>query len=420
MSRLVIGLVLVVTVATATQAAAQTPAPVPDGMLKVLLTCDGCDTAFFRETIKFVQFVTDPAVADVEVVGRSVPAGADQRWTLVFTGKGRFSGQNRTVPFHVPQTATSEALRTDVAHFLKLGLSEYAAATPAGANLELTFKRPGAAAGANAAKDQKDPWNYWVYRFGASGNGSGESSQFYGSYYASGSANRTTENWKMRFSFGRSLSKSTFEIDESLTIKTKQADWSVDSLIVKSLGPKWSFGVTSALVGSTYSNSRRVGRFTPGIEFDVFPYSESSKRSLTLQYTVGGAHYDYLEITIFDKLHEWIAQHAATVSAGFRQPWGSLGGSFVFSQQLSAPERTRLSLNGSFNIRLIKALTLNANGSYSRIRDLFTLEKGEATDDEVLLRQRQLATGFRYSFGFGISYSFGSMSNDTVNPRFGG
>ena len=48
----------------------------------------------------------------------------------------------------------------------------------------------------------------------------------------------------------------------------------------------------------------------------------------------------------------------------------------------------------------------------------FTLEKGEATEEEVLLRQRQLATGHRYSVSVGFSFSFGSLSNATVNPRF--
>ena len=44
----------------------------------------------------------------------------------------------------------------------------------------------------------------------------------------------------------------------------------------------------------------------------------------------------------------------------------------------------------------------------------------DATDEEVFLRQRQLATGFRYSFSVGLGYSFGALSNATVNPRFGG
>ena len=57
-------------------------------------------------------------------------------------------------------------------------------------------------------------------------------------------------------------------------------------------------------------------------------------------------------------------------------------------------------------------------GDYSRIRDQINLRKGSASPEEVLLRQRQLATGFSYFFGFGVSYRFGSIYNNVVNPRF--
>jgi hypothetical protein len=235
-----------------------------------------------------------------------------------------------------------------------------------------------------------------------------------------GSANRTTEQWKIRLSSSRSLNTSTFEFEGGGSVESRLTDWSVDGLVVKSLGPHWSVGATGSVVGSTFLNSRRVVRLSPGIEYDLFPYSESSRRSLTFQYTIGGAHYEYEAETIFDRLEESIAQHSVNVSLGLRQPWGQAGASLVFTQQLQASERTRTTLNGNINVRLIRSLTLNTSASYSRVRDLFTLEKGEATDDEVLLRQRQLATGYRYSFRVGFGYAFGALSNTTVNPRFGG
>jgi hypothetical protein len=72
----------------------------------------------------------------------------------------------------------------------------------------------------------------------------------------------------------------------------------------------------------------------------------------------------------------------------------------------------------NLSVRLTRNVSVNGSGTYSRIRDQFTLEKGEATEEEVLLRQRQLATGHRYSVSAGVSFSFGSLSNATVNPRF--
>ena len=374
-----------------------------DSRVKVFLSCPACEK---RPTVPFVLFVEDAASADIEAV---VTIAGETR-TIAFTGRGRFAGQNRSIS--VPAGA-------DLERILKLGLAEYAAVTAQPGALDVTYKAPGAAA-ADAKKVQKDPWNFWVFRLSANAYGDGEQSASYGSYYLSTSANRTTEEWKVRLSGSRSVNRSAFDLGDGTEVKSRLTDWTVDSLIVKSLGPHWSLGMTSSVIGSTFSNAALVTRVAPGIEYDVFPYSESTKRSLTIQYTVGPAFYDYERETIFDKFKETIVQHTTTASLGLRQPWGQVGATCSFLQHLTALDRTRLTLNGSGNVRLFKSLTLNTSGSYSRIRDQFTLEKGDASDEEVLLRQRQLATGYRYSFSIGFGYSFGALSNATVNPRFGG
>ena len=100
------------------------------------------------------------------------------------------------------------------------------------------------------------------------------------------------------------------------------------------------------------------------------------------------------------------------------QPWGQAGSMFVFTQQIKEPDRTRTTLMTNLSVRLTRNFSVNGSGTYARIRDQFTLERGEATEEEVLLRLRQLATGHRYSVSVGFSFSFGSLSNATVNPRF--
>ena len=380
------------------------------------MTCD-CDRVALQKAVPFVTIVTEPTGADVRVV--ITTQGAQS--SLVASGLGRFAGLDRTITFALAPSATSEAAAADVARIVMLALAEYAADSPVGSRLDVVFRRPAASNQDQALQqDQKDPWNYWVFRLNANTNLYGEQSASERYYSYSASANRTTEHWKLRLSAYRNVSKSSFDLDETTTITSRLSDWSIESLAVKSLGPRWSLGVTSSLVGSTYSNARRVARVDPGIEFDWFPYKESSRRSLTFTYSVGTARYEYLRETIFSKLEETVWQHSLRSSLGLRQPWGSAGASLQFLQQLSAPDRTRLAFNANMNIRVLKSLTLNTSGSYTRIRDQFTLEKGDATDEEVLLRQRQLATGYRYSFSIGFSYAFGALSNASVNPRFGG
>ena len=41
-----------------------------------------------------------------------------------------------------------------------------------------------------------------------------------------------------------------------------------------------------------------------------------------------------------------------------------------------------------------------------------------ATYEEIILRQKELESNFNYSCSLGISYTFGSMKNNVVNPRF--
>ena len=50
--------------------------------------------------------------------------------------------------------------------------------------------------------------------------------------------------------------------------------------------------------------------------------------------------------------------------------------------------------------------------------DQLFLPKVGLSDEEILLQLQDLATDSRYSFSFGLSYTFGSIFNNVVNPRF--
>jgi hypothetical protein len=47
-------------------------------------------------------------------------------------------------------------------------------------------------------------------------------------------------------------------------------------------------------------------------------------------------------------------------------------------------------------------------------------KKSRSTLEEILLRRRQLATRYSYYGSVGLSYTFGSIFSNVVNPRFGG
>ena len=103
-----------------------------------------------------------------------------------------------------------------------------------------------------------------------------------------------------------------------------------------------------------------------------------------------------------------------------RQPWGTLDTRFEFSQYLHDAALYRLEVDGELSLRITRGLEVELDGSASRIRDQISLPRRDATPEEVLLRLRELRSGYDVRFSFGLSYRFGSLFNNIVNPRFGG
>jgi hypothetical protein len=197
-------------------------------------------------------------------------------------------------------------------------------------------------------------------------------------------------------------------------------NFDTSALVVKSLTDHWSAGVVGSVSSSTFLNYDLKTRFAPGIEYNVFPYSQSTRRMLTVQYTIGADTFDYREETIFGKTSERMLDHRLDTSFSMRQPWGSGFAQISFSQYLNKPDKYNISAFGDANVRLFKGFSFNTFASVGRTRDQIYLPRAGATAEEILVRQRQLETSYRYSFNFGITYSFGSIFNNVVNPRFGG
>ena len=378
-----------------------------------------CDSEYLRQNIDFIDYVRDREASDLHVlVTTQGTGGGGMSWTMKFIGLAYFQDHDHTLMFTTSQNATDDDRRKEFARVFKVGLVSYAAETSAPPNLEVSVKR--IEANGEESRPSNDRWDFWVFRLGAGGNMNGERTSNSRSYRLNFSANRVTEDWKINVGVYSNTNQSTFKVTDDNTIKSNSNSWNLNSLIVKSLGPKWSYGARSSLNHSSFSNIDRSLNAAPAIEFDFFPYSESSRRSLTVQYSIGATTYKYRELTIFDKLSETVPNHSLNTSIGIRAPWGSVGGSANISQHLNHMDRYRISLYGNTDIRLFKGFSFNIYSQYDKIGDQIGLRKEDATTEEVLLRLQQRATGYSYYLNFGFNYSFGSIFNSTVNPRFGG
>jgi hypothetical protein len=172
------------------------------------------------------------------------------------------------------------------------------------------------------------------------------------------------------------------------------------------------------MASTTFLNQQRASRVGGGVEYSVFPYAQSSRRELIFQLTANANHFNYYEPTIYGKVNETVADAVLNCAFDVRQPWGSSGLSVETATYFHDLARHRVAASGDLDVRLFKGFSLSLDGSASRINDQLYLKAGDASDEEILLKRRQLATTYRYRFSVGLSYTFGSIFNNIVNTRF--
>ena len=189
---------------------------------------------------------------------------------------------------------------------------------------------------------------------------------------------------------------------------------------IKPVRKHWSIGGMADILSYSYSNYKLRYSVYPAIEYDLFPYSESTRKQLSILYGAGYAFHHYEDSTIHDKIKENLFSHRLSVALQVTQKWGSIYTYISWRNYFHDWEKNNLSLSASLRFRVAKGLELRIGGSATRIHDQLSLVKGEATTEEILLRIRELETSYRYYTSFGITYTFGSIYSNVVNPRFGG
>lgn len=394
--------------------------------LRVFIDCSfNCDSDFLRTEIDWVDHMRDRSDADVHILGTAQgTGGGGRRYTLEFIGLRSFAGRSDTLTYVAATDDTEDTRRRGIAQVIKLGLVPFVSNSTTGQRLAISL--PDEATGVATMEDtpQRDPWDFWTFRLSLNGNVDGESSRESFRISSGVSANRTTEDWKLNLSVNGNYNEQafTFTLEAGdTTIKSFTRSYSANSLIVRSVGPHLSLGGRASVSTSTFGNTELSITVAPAVEYNVFPYAESTRRQLTAQYSAGARVLEYRDTTIFGQVEEARPLHSLTLGYSTRQPWGSVNLSVDGSQFLHDSSKYRLSVfSGLSNIRLFKGFSFNVFGTYALVRDQITLARGTLTQEEVLLRQRELATNHRYFVSGGITYRFGSIFNNVVNPRFTG
>jgi hypothetical protein len=262
-----------------------------------------------------------------------------------------------------------------------------------------------------------DPWNNWIFELDLNTYFSGEESRKNLSLWGSVEAQHVTTEWKVNLDYDQNYERKSFT-DEGVTRIYETRGSFFNALAVKSINRHWSVGVFTGIYSSTRENMNLAIEGSPAIEFNIFPYSEYAYREFSFSYHLSTGYFDYAETTIFGKQEEFLLRHQLRSRMEFTQPWGEVEGSINAYAYLHDLNKNRLDMNLSMDIRIYRGLSLRVSGRYSWINDQLSIPAGETDDAELLLNLRQLATSYSYGGSVGISYSFGSIFNNTVNPRF--
>ena len=414
-----VGVILLLCVALSTVVAAQTP-PL-DRPLRVYFDCrgPGCDLEFFRSELLWIDHVRDQTDADLHVLVTTQPTGGGgNEYSIRVIGRGRWEGRDDALRISSEAGEPQDGLRRALLRVFSLLLARYAIETPIGATLTLQAPTETAALAAQTTAAQ-DAWNFWVYRINFNSNLNGQRGDRNSRVNVNGSANRLTDAWKIQINGGFNYSENRFELSDGV-YRSYLRGRSFNTLLVKSLNDHWSAGGMFRASRSSFNNQRLNLRAAPGIEYNFFPYSESTKRQFTMQWTAGVNRFKYDAVTIFGLLQEtrWDQQFLAFLS--LRQPFGSVRVTGEAAHYFDNFRQNRYSISGDTDVRLFRGFSFNIFGDYSVLHDQLYLPRGGATDEEILARQRQLETTFRYFMSIGITYRFGSINNNIVNQRFGG
>jgi len=383
------------------------------GALKFFLDCRSCDINFTRQAIPFVNYVRDIHEAQVYLlITNQMTGSGGSQYTFTFQGQGEFKGMNDTLVYTSNPDETSPVIREKKTNLIKMGLMRYVARTPVYSEIEIK---------SNSSLAQEavvDKWNNWVIRLQTSPYFSAEESYKRFSFYNSINITKITPDLKLEVQLNQYTDKQKF-IDNGIETLYAIDDKSIDNLFVKSLGNHLSAGLRWDFRASTSENYNLHTDFMPTVEYDIYPYSEATHRQFRLLYSAGYEFSNYMDSSIFNKTREGLYKHRISVAYQVQEKWGSVNVSFSGSNYLYDFSKNRLDLWGFTRLRIIKGLSLSVNGGVSYINDQLNLRKGDLSEAERLLRLKEQATNFSIQGGISLSYTFGSIYNNVVNPRFG-
>lgn len=385
---------------------------------KIFLNCDFCDQDFYKNEIAYLVFVRDQRLADFTVLFRVIQTGSGgEEYSLEFNGKNDYEGINVNEKFNSTPNMSQNNIREGLLAALKRGSLHYLIHSPLSNKIDYSV---GGLTSEQPSDSIRDKWNLWIFNVNTNLYGNGQEYTSNVSLGASISANRTSAKNLFEAGVWYSNNSAVYKIDGEDPLRYSIRQFGAYNQDAITLGDHWAVGYSTDYYSSTVTNMRSSIAFSPAVEYNIFPYDESTKRQFRFNYKVGCQFLDYVSPTYRNQMNDLFLYQSFSARYRLVKNWGNIGVGVGFKHLYDQEHFYNVNLSPSISWNIFKGFNLNVQGNYSIVRDQFFLKLEDVSSEEILTGQIQLKSAYNFFVYMGISYSFGSIYNNVVNVRFQG
>jgi hypothetical protein len=370
------------------------------------------DVDYIKSEVTFVSYVRDRTEADVQLtITRQSTGDGGWEYCLTFLGLGDYRDIGSLLKHTTAPDATDDETRQALVEAIRRGLVPYVSRTRLRDYLSVEFEPP------TRAVVVADPWRNWVFSFSLYGWADADESYAYAFGNAYPQVNRVTETEKVELGGGASATFRRFVLDTTVVTALTRSYYA-NLIYSRKLSEHFAAGAKLKYNNSDYNNIRLGLTCGPNLEYDIVPYTEYVRHKVFVQLLPVVRHWRYFDTTLYNLMGETRFQNEVVLGAKLTRPWGTVEASASGSHYLHDFTKNRLSLYGSLSLRVVAGLSVSLSGGYDFIHDQLSLRKAGASEEERLLRLRELATGWSGWAALSLTYTFGSVYSNIVNPIF--
>lgn len=384
-----------------------------EGKPKVFVEGIRLDFDYMRRNMKFVDFVNDPAAADVHIIiSQQVNGGGGRVYSLMYNNLTYDNLSNYTLTCTTNPGDTQDERRAKITETISIGLMPYANESNIPGELSIHYNGKEK----EVKTVQEDPWRNWTFRGDLNGNVNLEESRKSFNYSVYLRGDKVTENWRIRNSARMRVRTREYQNDGE-TYRSENISNYFTSSVVNSLTERWSAGLFGSYYNSNYSNVVYSISMKPAFEYNIFPWDISDRKVFTIAYYIGPEWKKYYEETIYGKLEESLWEQSLRLDLQLVQTWGEIEAGLDATNYMHDFSKNRITFDSEFSVRIVRGFSVNFDFRIENIHDQIYLPKGNLSIEDILLNKVQLPSTFEVFAGAGIRIQFGSIYNNIVNNR---